>query len=348
MLMNCLRLLLTLSLASPLLAEEQTRILFGSCAHQDKALPILDAINKRQRDVFVFLGDNIYGDTEDMQVLKKKYAKLGAKPGFRQLRERPVIAIWDDHDYGENDAGAEYPMKEQSRQIMLDFWGEAETSPRRSRKDGIYTSYVVGEGKHAVRIILPDLRWNRSPINSVSREEYRDVRKPQHRGPYQATESTAASMLGEAQWRWLEQELRSEEPVKIIASSLQLLADFTGWEAWVNYPHDRQRLFDFIRRQRINGVMIISGDTHWGELSRYNEGMDYPLWEVTSSGLSEEWKHISPNKHRIGAATSDINFGELTIDWQQKDPLIRFGLRDVNGDVINQMQLRLSTISPYK
>lgn len=343
-----LLMILGVCLSIPLSAGETTTILFGSCAHQSKAMPILDAINQRQRDIFVFLGDNIYGDTRDMQVLKNKYQKLGQKPRFKTLREKPVIAIWDDHDYGENDAGAEYPQKEASRQIMLDFWGENLDSLRRSRTDGIYTSTVIGEGAHAVRIILPDLRWNRAPLKHVSRKDYKRTRQPQHRGPYSPSSEPAASMLGETQWQWLQQELRAEEPIKIIASSLQLLADFTGWEAWTNYPYDRQRLLNFIRQEKINGVMIISGDTHWGELSRFDQGMDYPLWEVTSSGLTEEWKNISPNKHRIGAATSDINFGEVTVDWQQPDPLIRFGLRDVNGDVINTMQLRLSKISPYK
>ncbi|HCV05999.1 MAG TPA: metallophosphatase, partial [Pseudoalteromonas sp.] len=114
-----------------------SKILFGSCGHQDKAIPIFDAINKEQADLFMFLGDNIYGDTEDMSVLADKYQRLGQKPGFKTLRANtPIIAMWDDHDYGENDAGSEYPKKQQSRKIMLDFWQEPADSARRTREDG--------------------------------------------------------------------------------------------------------------------------------------------------------------------------------------------------------------------
>ena len=82
-------------------------ILFGSCGLQDKDMPILSSIVKEPGDLFIFLGDNVYGDTEDMGILSGKYKKLGEKPLFKQLRaSMPTIAIWDDHDYGENDAGA--------------------------------------------------------------------------------------------------------------------------------------------------------------------------------------------------------------------------------------------------
>src|SRR3954453_1080486 len=86
------------------------RIVFGSCGPQDKPQLIWDAINDVRPDLFIFGGDNIYGDTKDMKVLRQKYDKLAAQPGYRKLKSQcPIIATWDDHDYGLNDAGAEYP-----------------------------------------------------------------------------------------------------------------------------------------------------------------------------------------------------------------------------------------------
>jgi alkaline phosphatase D len=100
------------------------RIAFGSCAKQDKPQPIWNAVLASDPDLFIFLGDNIYGDTRDMAVLRRKYAELAAQPGFVRLTERtPILATWDDHDYGENDAGVDYPFKDESRQIFCDFWG---------------------------------------------------------------------------------------------------------------------------------------------------------------------------------------------------------------------------------
>ncbi|MDF2177795.1 alkaline phosphatase D family protein [Aliiglaciecola sp. CAU 1673] len=344
---RALSLVSSLLLCTGALAAQQ-KILFGSCAHQDHQMPILNAINAEQPDLFAFLGDNIYGDTEDMTLLAAKYQKLATNPGFRSLKaSTPLIAIWDDHDFGEDDAGAEYPQKEASRQIMLDFWGEPQDSARRQRPDGIYTSYTYGEGEQLIRVIMPDLRWNRPPLSSVGKLGYLFSRRPHNMGPYEVSEDPNASMLGETQWQWLEQELKKPAAIRIIASSLQLLPEFSGWEAWANYPADRNRLLKLIKEAQLNGVIVISGDTHWGELSKLEKGMDYPIWEITSSGLTEEWKDVSPNQHRVGNHTHNVNYGYLEIDWQQADPIIRFGLRDEKGNDVMGQRLPLSSISPY-
>ena len=154
----------------PILAQAQiNKILFGSCAHQDKPMPILHTINRENSDLFIFLGDNIYGDTEDMKELAAKYNKLGANPGFKTLTTNTeVIATWDDHDFGENDAGgSEYPNESSSQKKSCWIFGER---PKDSleryelRDDGIYTSYMYGEGDNTIQvhIILLDLRYNRA------------------------------------------------------------------------------------------------------------------------------------------------------------------------------------------
>ncbi|WP_165743049.1 alkaline phosphatase D family protein [Pseudoalteromonas sp. Z9A6] len=337
------------SVISASITAAPSKILFGSCGHQDKNIPIFNTINKEQGDLFIFLGDNIYGDTNDMDVLGDKYQRLGAKPGFKTLKaQTPIIAIWDDHDYGQNDAGKEYPHKEQSRQIMLNFWDEPANSARRTRPDGIYTSYMYGENEQTIQVIMPDLRWNRDALNHVGELEYYTKRKLNNQGPYSPSEVKGASMLGEAQWQWLEQELKKPAAIKLIASSLQLLPDFTGWESWANFPEDRNRLFALIKKHKVNGVVIISGDTHWGEISKYQQNLDYPLIEMTSSGLTEKWKDVSPNKHRVGNYTHNVNYGDLSIDWQQTDPTISLKLKGIDGQVIMQSDFSLSSISPYK
>jgi len=329
--------------------SKEQKIIFASCGNQTKPMPILDAINKENADLFIFLGDNVYGDTEDMDLLADKYKQLGKIPGIKTLKDNTeVIAIWDDHDFGENDAGIEYAKKEESRQIMLDFFNEDRNSVRRSRPDGIYTSYMYGEVDQKVQVILPDLRWNRSKLASVTNSEYQDIRKPLNMGPYKIHKDKKASMLGESQWDWLEIQLQKPSAVKIIGSSLQLLPEFTGWESWANYPEDRARLMNLIDKYQVNGVIIISGDTHWGEVSKVDNLVDYPLWEVTSSGLTEKWKHVSPNTHRVGNFTNQVNYGEILIDWAKKDPAISFGLKDVDGKVTHRHQVMLSEISPYK
>ncbi|MFM7836911.1 MAG: alkaline phosphatase family protein, partial [Planctomycetaceae bacterium] len=98
------------------------RISFGSCAKQDQPQPIWDAIVAGAPDLFILLGDNIYGDSNDMQVLREKYGMLERQPGFMKLRAVcPVLATWDDHDYGRDDAGAEFEQRVESQRVFLDF-----------------------------------------------------------------------------------------------------------------------------------------------------------------------------------------------------------------------------------
>ncbi|WP_374598361.1 alkaline phosphatase D family protein [Sphingosinicella sp.] len=314
-----------------------SRIAFGSCAHQDKPQPIWDRVDAFDPQLFLFLGDNIYGDTRDMAVLRAKYAKLAAKPGFQRLRRKtPCLAIWDDHDYGENDAGREYPMKQASKDIFLDFWMEPKTSPRRSRA-GNYTSTIIGPDGRRVQIIMPDNRWFRSGLLGITEE-------PKDRGPYLANSDPAATMLGAEQWDWLEAEFKKPAELRIFASSTQVLADAPGYEAWINYQADHQRLLDLIDFADVNGLIMISGDTHYAELSRLTEGVPYPLYDLTSSGLTEVWPFLGPNRLRVGEGFMGQNYGRILIDWEQRDPEIRLEVESIEGQIVLAETVRLSAL----
>lgn len=325
-----------------------TRIAMGSCLKEGVDAPILDTVVGAKPDLFVFLGDNIYGDSRDMAVLQQKYARQAADPRFKNLREKiPHLAIWDDHDYGENDAGSEYPMKEESRRLFCDFWNEPANSPRRTR-DGVYAAYLFGPVGKRVQVILPDLRFNRTSIlkADLSGKDYETWAKELAAagkpvlGPYIRNADKQATMLGERQWQWLEAQLRVPADVRIIASSLQVLADFPGWEAWINYSRDHQRLIELIRKTRANGVVFVSGDTHYGELSLLDVNVPYPLWDMTASGLTQVWPVLPPNANRVGDAVREVNFGVIEIDWG-KQASIELQLRDISGTIRQSKKLHL-------
>jgi alkaline phosphatase D len=329
-----------------------TRIAFGSCAEQSKPQPIWEAALAAKPELFLFLGDNVYGDTRERAVLERAYAELEAKPGFQRLRaSTPIMATWDDHDFGENDAGAEYPMKQDAKEVFLDFWREPAGSPRHGR-DGLYTSAVFGPPGQRVQVILLDLRWNRTPIardiafpNDDAYKRWATAEAKAGRdvpGPYARDPSPAATMLGEAQWRWLEAQLRGPADLRLIGSSLQVLADFPGWEAWVNYPRDQARLFQVIRETRANGVVFLSGDTHYGELTRLDANVPYPLTDLTSSGLTEEWAVKVPNALRVGEAHHHANFGLVEVDWTARE--VTLGLRGVDGETLIEERVALDDL----
>jgi len=305
-----------------------SRIAFGSCADQNKPQPILHDVVKQKPELFIYLGDNVYGDTEDMKLLKKKYDKLGAKPEFKKLKEAcPVIATWDDHDYGINDGGAEYPKKKQSKEVFLDFWGEPKNSERRNH-EGIYTSYYYGEGEQRVQVILLDSRTFKTPWKTGK-----------HNGieGYVPNPDPAATMLGAQQWEWLEKELQQPATLRIIGMSTQFLPQYNGYEEWCYMPREKQRLLDYISGKKIKGVLFISGDTHYAELSKMpNEG-SYPLYELTSSGLTKTWKFIAPNEYRVGEGVRENNFGIIDIDW--KSQLVTLWIQDIKGNTRIKQQV---------
>ena len=323
----------------PTLGRRLSRIAFGCCADQDKPQPVWDAVLARPNDLFIFLGDNIYADTRDMAVMKAKYARLAANPGFAKLRETtPVVAMWDDHDFGENDGGSDYPMKDASRRIFLDFWQEPVDSPRRDR-DGVYASYVFGPPGQRVQVLLPDLRYNRTAMTPMALQgaDYEAWGRSRVAaglplpGPYVRNPDHTATMLGERQWQWLERQLEVPAEVRLFGSSVQVLADSTGWEAWANFARDQDRLFDLLRRKRANGVLFLSGDIHYAELSKLDVNVPYPLWDLTSSGLTEEWRVPTPNANRASEVVADANFGWIDIDWRGAATTLSLGITDATG-----------------
>lgn len=333
-----------LSPLPPASAQPISVIAFGSCAEQDQPQPIWEAVIASRPDRFVFLGDNIYGDTTDMAVLHAKYEQLGRQPGYRRLRESTqVVATWDDHDYGVNDGGAEYPQKAASKAIFLDFFGEPAGSERRLRDGGVYTAYLDGPPGRRVQLILLDTRWDRSPLKRVSEAEYA-MRRQRYVGPYTATSGPEVRMLGEEQWQWLETELRRPAEVRIIATSIPFLQEGTGWENWSNFPDERQRLIDLIVQTGANGVIFITGDTHRAQFSRWTEGVPYPLWEVNSSGLTRNYDRPVPDLYRVGEIYTEDNYGLIHVDWDQTDPEIRMEIRNVENRVVLQQTVRLSEL----
>ena len=338
--------LLTLLIFVPTVCAQQSlptkvKILFGSCLHQDKPQPIWQAMNQEQADLFVLLGDNIYGDTQDMAELKAKYAKQWATLGMQtMLANTTTIGIWDDHDFGENDAGAQYPKKEASRQIMLDYFKVPKDSPRRTQKDGIYTSHILTQGNIKIQIILPDLRWNRSPLEAVSRLEYMLSKSPNNLGPYLPSKDESTTMLGKTQWHWLEQQLQQPADIRILATSIQFLPEFSGWESWANLPHERQRFLALLDKYKIDNLVIVSGDTHWSELSQITRKNGDALWEMTTSGLTEEWKNVSPNKHRVGDSYNLANYGVIELTGNT----LNMTIKDVAGKNVMSKTLSMKNL----
>lgn len=330
------------------------RLAFGSCAQQDKPQPIWEAVLAAKPARFVFLGDNIYGDSEDMAVLRAKYKLLADQPGFHKLRAVcPVMGTWDDHDFGANDAGADYPKRRESQQVFLDFF-EAPADDVRRTREGVYSSYAFGPPGKRLQLILLDCRYFRSPLKTAFQpgEPGEGVR-----GKYSPNTDPGTTILGEAQWKWLEEQLRQPAELRIIGSGVQVVADEHGSEMWGNFPQERARLFKLIRETKANGVVFISGDRHLSEISRlpadHPLGVGYPLYDVTSSSLNTPSGNFTKagtrfaneiNSYRVGLTYFDTNFGVIDVDWSAGEPVARLQVRDEKGGVVLQQRLQVSDL----
>ncbi|MEM9250748.1 MAG: alkaline phosphatase D family protein [Planctomycetota bacterium] len=334
-----------------------TRIAFGSCFNQTGGYndaqrandfnPFTAVLDDRP-DLFLFIGDNMYADLDrrerpvTIDDIHTAYAELAARPGFAALyAEVPILATWDDHDFGLNDAGVELPFKADSQAALLDFFGDPADSPRRSR-DGVYGAWAFGPPGRRTQVILLDTRFFRSPMV---------VEQIDGRRHYVPNDDPAATVLGDEQWRWLEAKLREPADLRLIASSIQVVAGEHRFEKWANFPLQRQRLFDLITETQANGVVFLTGDRHHWELSADRVDASYPLFDLTSSGLNQGSPSVNrePNRHRIGSdfAYRHPNFGTVEIDWGTSPPIVTLSILSTrDGSTMLAYPLLLDTLQP--
>lgn len=327
--------------------KDELVIAFASCHKQNKnSSQIWNSIANEKPDLFLWLGDVIYADTADSgssllkkplellgfsefqlteQIFKDKYQQtktnkdysallkqieLKNKENQNSISSKSVDGIWDDHDYGLNDGGAEFRLRDISRELFLDFLGDSADSKRRTQAGGIYSSFWVGQDQ-SVKIILMDIRFERTHLD----------------------------LMSEHQWRWIEKELAEEKPahkITILLSSEQLLPVdkiFKEKWGWGQYPESRERLLRLLSKNNRVSYVVMSGDIHSGGvyhshcLAHTSEsGSRLSLTEITASGLTHScyddlpfglcWFYtlfIQSPRTQVGALFTKRNYGTLKI-----------------------------------
>lgn len=318
--------ILLLASVLPVLATDPVeRIAFGSCNHHDREQPLWQVIEQQKPDVWIWTGDIIYGDTEDMALLGSKYEAQKAQPDYASLASMcDVLGIYDDHDYGVNGGSKQYPRRAESQQLLLDFLDVPPDAPRRSQA-GAYISHQYGSDDQQVRILLLDTRYHSDP--------------PGENG----------DILGTGQWLWLEQQLTTTEArLNIIVSSIQVLPAEHKYEKWANFPQARKRLLELVQTSGARGVLFLSGDRHLAEISRLDSPGGEPLYDVTSSGLTHSWTSFpgEPNRLRVGTVFHQRNFGLVKIDWRPEPAVVDLQILDIQGAVVRSQRLYAPAATP--
>ncbi|HFB99360.1 MAG TPA: alkaline phosphatase family protein [Phaeodactylibacter sp.] len=306
-------------------------IAFGSCNHQDKPQVMWKEVVKNKPDLWIWLGDIIYADTEDMQVMAKMYSFVKNNIDYRRLLAcAPVIGIWDDHDYGVNDGGKNYPMKDESKRLMFEFLDVPPNAASR-KHEAAYQSFTFGKEGQKIKIILLDARYYRDDM----------VKSPDPNKRYEINEN--GDILGEVQWAWLEKELaNSDAQINLIGNGTQVIPTQQGYEKWANYPKARKRFFEILQKTKPAMPILLTGDRHMAEISKIElEGLDTPVFEVTSSGITHTWsqKKEDPNRYRVGKMVIEKNFALLKIDWSGVTPKVTVEVRGLGNELFLEEQL---------
>ncbi len=323
-----------------------TRIAIGSCNDPKRPQGIFDVVAESNPDVFLYIGDNVYGDVRSndpaLPELKAAYMRLAQSEPFARLRaDVPMLTTWDDHDFGLNDAGAEFPFKEDAQKLYNYVFAVPEGDARRTR-DGVHHSVTIGEDGRRVQIILLDTRFFRSELTES------DDRGAPGKERYIPSADPDQTMLGAEQWKWLETELKKPAELRLLISSIQVVAEGHGWEAWRTMPLERKKLYALLEETGADNTVLVSGDRHIGGIYLEPEAAGSPLYELTSSSLTlpaSRWSNdgnVEPGPKRFGGVVRDANFGLIDIDWEAET--LRLALDGEDGETVMERTVSFAGI----
>jgi len=289
----------------------------GSCAL--KAFPfylysfqIFGTMESRPADFMLWMGDHVYmlkpWQWNSKEAMTKAYLNQRSQPRLDSfLKSRPQYAIWDDHDYGPNNAGAEFFNKDTARIVFKQMWPQ---QPQAHEKEGIYFTFKHNEAQ----FFMLDVRYFKIPDSQL---------------------------LGEYQLQWLLDELqKSDAKFKFIVSGIQVLCD-GGFENFRKYPNEFNHLMTFLSEKKIEGVIFTSGDVHYTEASCVQREHDYPLYDFTLSPLTSfPINFFGQNKNRIeGTKFDTYNFGEISFSGEESNRCCDIKALNIRGETLWSFRL---------
>jgi alkaline phosphatase D len=277
----------------------------------------------------LWLGDNVYlrrHEYFDAAAMARRYRAQRAHPPLQRLLTATThLAIWDDHDYGPNNADAGYVLKDETLRLFRLYW--ANPSYGLPQAPGTFGRASVGD----VDLVLLDDRYHRSP-------------------PHMA-EGPDKSMWGAAQFAWLRATLRDlRGSVRLLANGSQFWNAASRFEGLYQYATEQRALADFLQTERVDRLLFLSGDRHFGELLRIERPLAYPLYEFTSSPLtSQPWEKPDARERGNpqvvpGTLAGKRQFGLIRITGPGDDRRIAFEAYDQKGALLWRHELRANAL----
>ncbi|MEM7458760.1 MAG: alkaline phosphatase D family protein [Pseudomonadota bacterium] len=325
-----------------------TRVLLGSCLDEEKGpSAAMMSLASEPADLFLMVGDNVYGDRDgrsyignqpNLDEVQESFNDLAAREDFQTVRQNTAMMVaWDDHDYGANDAGAEFPFRGFAERVHEVFWGLEDEDV--GQWPGTYYARTFGPEGQRTQVIMLDTRFFRSTLTPT--DDWGAKGKERY---LPAPSGSMQDMLGAAQWTWLENQLRQPADIRLVASSVQVMPTTHGWEAWSALPDERQRLFDLIKRTQATGVVFLSGDRHSAFIYEEDGVLPYAAHELTSSSLNVAFATETEemDARQVGAGFPPENYGAIEIDWDAR--AIALKIMDNSGEIVRENAIAFAEI----
>ncbi|NBC67049.1 MAG: hypothetical protein GVY07_15505 [Bacteroidetes bacterium] len=290
--------------------DDPFRINFLGCIRQYDPAPALSSYPPLQSDLSLWIGDNIYADTQtDPSVIRNSYHQLASFEAFKELKEQThFLVTWDDHDYGDNNETRHYPLKKESKRIFREFWELEDRIPE--ERDGIYYSETFRVKELDVQFIMLDVRYNLDKVNPLGKGD----------------------VLGENQWKWFEEQLKKPADLRFIASGIQILLNKeNGAETWMKFPEAHSRLMETIKRTGAEGVLFLTGDQHYGEVNRMENALDYDAIELQFASVNqiEDPENSAYRVSTVASSEHSYAYIDLFLDAYENDqPYIQFYVKN--------------------
>ncbi len=300
-------------------------VAIGSCARVGSNGAIFDTIRELDPLLYLVTGDIHYGDNgvNDLERYREVMDLTLRQPAQSALyRSTPIAYVWDDHDYGANDADGNSP----SRQAAMETYREYVPSYELGGADSaVYQAFTIGR----VRFVLTDARSARN----LDRNE----------------ERSTASMLGTEQKEWFKEEIvdaaASNELVVWVNPVPWVAEEEDGADHWGGFADERRALADVIADNDIDNLLMISGDAHMlaiddGTNTDYStEG--YPGFPLLHAAALDRPGSVKGGPYTEGAIGSGGQFA--TMEVVDDGDTITVGLTGFKWDGSELMSYEFST-----
>lgn len=339
-------------------------IAFGSSLDQNQPQPLWAVIAKNNPDLFILTGDQLNISRADQKSLPEQYRKWNRITEYRDLREKvPFLTVWEDQDYAAISGTGPFIERDAAKAEFTKYWAYLKTTLN-SKQKALYHSKIIGSKKQTVQVILLDTHWDRSELkkntdihNEISTttsvisstdpstattttlSETKTVTVKENR-PFMSDEDKKKKFLSEEQWTWLESELRKPAGLRILVSSLQVIANDHNFEKWGLFPHERERLLNLLKYTKAKNLMILSGNRQIGSIAQSEVKGLGKLYDITSSpmNLMATEGNVLKDASYTKDAFNEVNFGLMKINWSSRK--VQVEIRDAANNVVNSAEVK--------